>query len=133
MKYIIIKGVKKAFAAIMSFFIAVTGGLFGGEEAVEISRPDDNTVSAYDKTASDYQLSIDASEEIHDISDLLFGIFFEDINFAADGGLYAELVVNRSFEFTEIAAGDQFYGWRVVGGAAAEVRVNDAENALNEK
>ena len=32
----------------------------------------------------------------------LFGIFFEDINHAADGGLYAELVQNRSFEFAPI-------------------------------
>ena len=29
----------------------------------------------------------------------MWGVFFEDINFAADGGLYAELVKNRSFEF----------------------------------
>ncbi|MFT2009255.1 alpha-L-arabinofuranosidase C-terminal domain-containing protein [Pontibacter sp. 13R65] len=33
------------------------------------------------------------------ISDLLMGIFFEDINYAADGGLYAELVENRGFEY----------------------------------
>ena len=33
------------------------------------------------------------------ISDLLMGIFFEDINYAADGGLYAELVQNRGFEY----------------------------------
>jgi alpha-L-arabinofuranosidase len=33
------------------------------------------------------------------ISPDLFGIFFEDINYAADGGLYAELVQNRSFEY----------------------------------
>jgi alpha-L-arabinofuranosidase len=33
------------------------------------------------------------------ISDKLFGIFFEDINYAADGGLYAELVQNRDFEY----------------------------------
>src|SRR5690606_17477490 len=33
------------------------------------------------------------------ISPELFGIFFEDINYAADGGLYAELVQNRSFEY----------------------------------
>ena len=32
----------------------------------------------------------------------LFGIFFEDINHAADGGLYAELVQNRSFEFDPV-------------------------------
>jgi alpha-L-arabinofuranosidase len=33
------------------------------------------------------------------ISDLLIGVFFEDINYAADGGLYAELVQNRGFEY----------------------------------
>jgi alpha-L-arabinofuranosidase len=33
------------------------------------------------------------------ISPDLFGLFFEDINYAADGGLYAELVQNRSFEY----------------------------------
>jgi len=34
------------------------------------------------------------------ISDTMFGIFFEDINYGADGGLYAELVANRDFECT---------------------------------
>jgi alpha-L-arabinofuranosidase len=33
------------------------------------------------------------------ISDLLIGVFFEDINYSADGGLYAELVQNRDFEY----------------------------------
>jgi len=35
------------------------------------------------------------------IQPTMYGIFFEDINFGADGGLYAELVKNRSFEFAE--------------------------------
>ena len=34
------------------------------------------------------------------ISSDLFGLFFEDINYSADGGLYAELVQNRSFEYS---------------------------------
>lgn len=34
------------------------------------------------------------------ISNMLIGVFFEDINYAADGGLYAELVQNRGFEYT---------------------------------
>ncbi|MGI6224287.1 MAG: alpha-L-arabinofuranosidase C-terminal domain-containing protein [Prevotella sp.] len=34
------------------------------------------------------------------ISNRLFGVFFEDINYAADGGLYAELVQNRDFEYS---------------------------------
>ncbi len=35
----------------------------------------------------------------------MFGIFFEDINFGADGGVYPELVKNRSFEFSQPLAG----------------------------
>src|SRR3954451_17545419 len=37
----------------------------------------------------------------------LFGLFFEDINFAADGGLYPQRVKNRSFEFPE-----PLMGWK---------------------
>ena len=40
-----------------------------------------------------------------------WGIFFEDINFAADGGLYGELLKNRSFEFTP----DHLMGWHSFG------------------
>lgn len=38
-------------------------------------------------------------ESSKEISDLLLGIFFEDINYSADGGLYAELIQNRDFEY----------------------------------
>ncbi len=44
------------------------------------------------------------------VSDTMYGLFFEDINFAADGGLYGELVKNRSFEFPQT-----FMGWRAFG------------------
>jgi len=40
-------------------------------------------------------------ERVSEISPSMFGLFFEDINFAADGGLYAELIENRSFEAKE--------------------------------
>ncbi len=40
-------------------------------------------------------------KKTHALGDL-YGIFFEDINHAADGGLYAEMVQNRSFEFDKI-------------------------------
>ena len=43
---------------------------------------------------------LDAAHPTADIQPTMWGIFFEDINFASDGGLYAELVKNRSFEFT---------------------------------
>ena len=47
------------------------------------------------------RITIDVSNRGADISPTMYGIFFEDINFGADGGLYAELVKNRSFEFPE--------------------------------
>ena len=40
----------------------------------------------------------------------MYGVFFEDINFGADGGLYAELIKNRSFEFDQ-----PFVGWLPFG------------------
>ena len=44
------------------------------------------------------------------IQPTMYGIFFEDINFAADGGLYGELVKNRSFEFPQALTGWQSFG-----------------------
>lgn len=44
-------------------------------------------------------LEVDVTKTITKIQPTMFGLFFEDINFAADGGLYAEMVKNRSFEF----------------------------------
>ncbi len=44
------------------------------------------------------------------VESTLYGIFFEDINFAADGGLYAEKVKNRSFEFPQSLMGWETYG-----------------------
>src|SRR5262252_3628364 len=46
-------------------------------------------------------ISVDLSRPGGPISPEMFGVFFEDINFAADGGLYPELVKNRSFEFNQ--------------------------------
>ena len=44
------------------------------------------------------------------IQKTMYGIFFEDINYAADGGLYGELVKNRSFEFPQSLMGWQAFG-----------------------
>lgn len=88
-----------------------------------------NEVGAYDVNNADYGLQINADNEIHDISDLLFGAFFEDINFAADGGLYAEMVVNRSFEYKEYAENDNLYRWNSLNGALLTV---NTEAPLNE-
>jgi alpha-N-arabinofuranosidase len=50
-------------------------------------------------------IAVDAAHPGAAISPTLFGIFFEDINFGADGGLYPELIKNRSFEFDQPLAG----------------------------
>ncbi len=47
----------------------------------------------------DATLTIDASNS-KSISNMMMGIFFEDINYAADGGIYAELIQNRGFEYS---------------------------------
>lgn len=70
------------------------------------------------------------------ISPGMFGVFFEDINFAADGGLYPELVKNRSFEFTE-----PLTGWKEVMTEGArgivtpkgelDARTDAPQNAVN--
>ena len=52
------------------------------------------------------------------IQNTMYGIFFEDINYAADGGLYAELVKNRSFEFPQ-----SLLGWKSFGNV--EVRTDN--------
>ena len=48
---------------------------------------------------SQRKLTVIADKPITAIAPTMWGVFFEDINFGADGGLYAELVKNRSFEF----------------------------------
>jgi alpha-N-arabinofuranosidase len=56
-------------------------------------------ISSFYLNAQKTILELDASRTITKIQPTMFGLFFEDINFAADGGLYAELIKNRSFEF----------------------------------
>src|SRR4030095_2763278 len=53
-------------------------------------------------------LTIKLNEPTADIQPTMWGIFFEDINLGADGGIYAELVKNRSFEFFK-----PLMGWTV--------------------
>ncbi|MDD4361539.1 MAG: carbohydrate binding domain-containing protein, partial [Bacteroidales bacterium] len=50
-------------------------------------------------TQAQVSISVDLDQPATPMSQDLIGVFFEDINYAADGGLYAELVQNRSFEY----------------------------------
>lgn len=55
-------------------------------------------------------LVVKAGTPVAPIQPTMWGLFFEDINFAADGGIYAELVKNRSFEFYK-----PLMGWKKTG------------------
>lgn len=57
-----------------------------------------------------YELDLDIKKLGAPIQPTMYGLFFEDINFAADGGLYAELVKNRSFDFPQ-----NLMGWDTFG------------------
>ncbi len=75
------------------------------------------------------QLTVEVNQPTTEIQPTMWGIFFEDINFAADGGIYAELVKNRSFEFYK-----PLMGWKEIGrGKAGEIRImnREAENPSN--
>jgi alpha-L-arabinofuranosidase len=64
------------------------------------------------------------------ISPVLFGIFFEDLNYAADGGLYAQLIQNGSFEYSAVDSPDwsslSFWQFVATGGAKGGLMVQDA-------
>ena len=73
-------------------------------------------------------LTIDTAHPQEPLGDL-FGIFFEDINHAADGGLYAEMVQNRSFEFDRIDNPQYhaLYAWeKVEEGAQVQLQIETA-------
>ncbi len=71
-------------------------------------------------------ITIDASQA-KEISDRLMGVFFEDINYSADGGLNAELVQNGDFEYTphdrlgKKGHWEQTTAWEVVGNAGTDL------------
>lgn len=71
-------------------------------------------------SAQQHQFTINAKPGAP-IQSTMYGIFFEDINFGADGGLYAEMVENRSFEFPS-----RLMGWNTFGNVA----VNDVKPAF---
>lgn len=71
-------------------------------------------------------------QERKPISNLLTGVFFEDINYAADGGIYAELVQNRGFEYAlsdkegRDSAWNSTYAWKTNGNGTRFTIATDA-------
>ncbi|MCD8318625.1 MAG: carbohydrate binding domain-containing protein, partial [Paraprevotella sp.] len=102
----------------------------------------DNEARFRDLKPLEATIKIDA-EHKKKISDKLIGIFFEDINYSADGGLYAELVQNRDFEYAQedVRGSDKAwkadYGWSIEGNGgvwsiqdAQPVHANNAHYAV---
>ncbi|WP_073947446.1 alpha-L-arabinofuranosidase C-terminal domain-containing protein [Streptomyces kebangsaanensis] len=74
---------------------------------------------AHAEEVTDYSLTVDPTAKGPAIDRTMYGVFFEDINRAADGGLYAELVQNRSFEYStdDNASYTPLTGWTADGTA----------------
>ncbi|MGI5374094.1 alpha-L-arabinofuranosidase C-terminal domain-containing protein [Streptomyces sp. CA-251387] len=86
---------------------------------------------AHAEDVTDYAITVDPTAKGAKIDDTMYGVFFEDINRAADGGLYAELVQNRSFEYStdDNRSYTPLTSWTVDGTAQV---VNDS-GRLNER
>ncbi len=61
-------------------------------------------------SAADNSAVLNVGKPGAEVQPTMYGVFFEDINYGADGGLYAEMVKNRSFEFPQ-----NLLGWRAYG------------------
>ena len=68
-----------------------------------------------------------------EIQPTMYGLFFEDINYSADGGLYAEMVQNRSFEFDPIdnKSYNSFTAWEKSDGIGWRVCTDEPLNEEN--
>ena len=76
-------------------------------------------------------ITVSAAPQTRNISEKLYGIFLEDINYGGDGGLYAELVPNRAFEFEGPNGQDnRLMRWQALGGAKLAIA---AENPRGDK
>ena len=105
-----------------------------------------------------YQINISPDKKLCDVSPALYGIFFEDINRSGDGGLYAEMLVNRAFDDGVIPDGCTYnadsktitsptgwvssfncsetvgvYGWTVSGNAQMSLTDKDTLNSARKR
>jgi alpha-N-arabinofuranosidase len=86
------------------------------------------TASIYVYPQASQLVVINAGKPIADIQPTMWGLFFEDINFAADGGLYAEMIKNRSFEFDS-----PMMGWKTTsdGNTSGRILILNDEHEVN--
>ncbi|MGP3984572.1 alpha-L-arabinofuranosidase C-terminal domain-containing protein [Streptomyces sp. KR80] len=118
---------------IRSRLVPTVGVLLAGAPLIVLP----TATSAPMPAAADYSLAVDPTRTGPAIDDTMYGVFYEDINRAADGGLYAELVQNRSFEYdrADNASYKPLTAWTTTatGGATGAADVVDDESRLNER
>ena len=104
-------------------FQARPGGMAGGVFGLRIMKAAAPGSSA--ATAPAAKLTVQVDRPGHKVSPQLWGVFFEDINLSADGGIYPELVRNRSFEDA-----DKPEHWSLTPDDAGEIAI-DTSKPLN--
>lgn len=83
--------------------------------------------TAFGLAAAPAKISVQVDKPAHPVAPTLWGIFFEDINLSADGGIYPELVRNRSFEDSEAPE-----NWKLVNVAEGKSEITiDTNRPLN--
>lgn len=93
-----LKAVRVAYSVLDNLEKKIEASRFRARQQTDNMKDDADRFKDMDSVK--YKVDIDLSKK-KAISPMLFGIFFEDINYAADGGLYAELIQNRDFEYNE--------------------------------
>ncbi len=68
--------------------------------------------TVFSSIAQNHEFTVAVDQPTGEVNPHMWGLFFEDINMGADGGIYAELVKNRSFEFFR-----PMMGWQTLGNA----------------
>ncbi|MFE5158331.1 hypothetical protein ACFRNT_07330 [Streptomyces sp. NPDC056697] len=98
---------------------------------------DPTAAGASSAAETDYSITIDPDRAGPEIDDAMYGAFHEDINRTADGGQYAELIQNRSFEYdtADHASYTPLTSWTetTTGGATGTARVVNDEARLGER
>ena len=74
-------------------------------------------VGLFAQAGNPAQITVQLDKPGHKIPPTLWGIFFEDINLSTDGGIYPELVRNRSFEDGEAPT-----SWKLVNGPGGKTK-----------
>ena len=122
MEVMVVKNWKKGIALCLSALMTVSLAGCGGTEETKATQAEAATpkhqadvTPQKEVTELKYSMTVDADPEKLDasseISDILYGIFLEDINHAVDGGMYAEMVKNGSFEYGSQANKQGKHGW----------------------